>query len=219
MPKQVLQQFESSPDMGDLKREPGEYQGLQNVRGWGGLGSKRRGVQSSVTLDYGVMGIFDLQNDGDPTSLDKIIVVDNNGDITSYDFSELTTIFDYLFDTSVQLAIQSPDLNWWDITPNTTTGIVTPTVIATPSSTISTSLELSQNETLGFLDSTGVWRLSISGNSGTITTQRYGLASSATTYTTIQAFTNGNEPIFTDQFLTRWKMSIDNSGLISTTAI
>jgi hypothetical protein len=219
MGKQVLQEFDVALDMGDLKRTEGEYQWLQNVRGWGGLGSKRRGVESSVIIDSGIMGIFDMRNDGDPTSLDRILVTTHDGDIISYDFSELVTIFDYLFAASIQLAIQSPDLNYWDITPNSSTGIISPTVIATPSSPSSTQLVLGQNDLFGFLDSTGVWRMYVSGNLGNITTKRYGLASSATTYSTIQAFTNGNEPVFTDNFNTRWQISINNSGILSTTAI
>ena len=208
----------ASPDTGLLKKEAGEYTFLQNIRGWGGRTAKRTGVQFSASVTN-VMGIFDLQNDGDPTSLDKILVVDGDGDLVLYDYSELVTIFDYLFSTGITLSLQSSDLNWWDITPNTTTGVISPTVVTAPASTRSTDLSISQSQTFGFIDSTGIWRLQVDSLDGTVYTTRYATATSTNSFTTNLGFATGVGPVFQDELLTRWRLTVSTAGQLTATAI
>ena len=204
--------------MGLLKRAPGEWQVLQNLRGWGDRIKRRQGTRTSVTLDTGIMGIFDLAVDGDPLSPEKILVIGFDGTFNLYDFSELVSIFDYLFSTSTLLYLQSPDLNWWDVTPDSGTGIISPEVVAAPGTTITSDLNVFQNQLFGFLDSTGVWAISV-GTQGSPVTSRYGLASGETLYTSTQAFESGFGPVFQDNLLTRWKLGINNAGALTTEVV
>lgn len=87
MSKALLKGFETTPDTGMLKNATDEYDFLQNVRGWGGLGSKRRGIQYKQTLTAGCLGLFDLSNNGDPRLSTFCIAIDANGNITTYDFT------------------------------------------------------------------------------------------------------------------------------------
>lgn len=211
MSKTILTEFKAVPDQGNLKRLPGEYAFTQNARGWGKRGKKRAGVQTRVTLAYGIMGIFDVKVDGDPLSPDKIMVYDNNGTITFYEFSELTSIFDFLFDTGSSLNLQSPNLNWYNITV-TAGGILGTTQIAAPGTTISSDLRIDQNQLLGFNKTTTFVRLYIEANF--VKTKQYNLSTPITSYTTAQAFTTGFGPVFQDANLLNFRLTVNNSGAI-----
>ncbi len=225
MSKTVLTNFAAVPDVGELKREKGEYANLQNVRGWGGFGAKRRGVQNFPrALDSGIMGMFDLKIDGEPLSPDKILVVTQGGDYVLYDFTELISVFDFLFDAGVALYLQSPNLGWWDITPTTgdAGGLINPLGVAAPSSSISADLSVDVNQLFGFEDSTGIWRMYVDTSNPVVpslSTKRYSTASSITGYTSTVAFATGVGPCFQTTDLQRWRLTIDNSGILTLTSI
>lgn len=219
MPTEVKQKFQIAPDTGSLKQTNGEYSNIQNIRGWGGLGSKRRGVQFSAAIGGGVMGMFDLFNDGDPTSPNKILVVGGDGIFYLFDYTEFVTVFDFMFDIGVKLGLQSPDLNWWSIFPDSTTGILSATVISAPINTISSDLFITQNQHYGFRNSTNIWRLKVSSSFGNLQTSSFALTQSTVLYSSIQAFVNGFGPVFQDESLNNWRMTIDNSGILGSLAI
>lgn len=211
MSKTVLTKFRALPDQGNLKRQAGEYAFTQNVRGWGNRGAKRTGIQTRVTLDAGVMGIFDLKIDGEALSPDKIMVYDYNGDIILYDYSELISIFDFLFSSGSALYLQSPNLNWWSISVTANSSIME-TQVAAPVTTISEDLQIAQNEIFGFNNTTVFNSIYIS--SGNIKTKIYGLSTPVTNYTTTQAFVNGVGPVFEDSNLNRFRLIVANGGIL-----
>jgi hypothetical protein len=216
MSKTILHDFSAKPDQGNLKRQAGEYAFMQNVRGWGQRGKKRQGVQTRATLEFGVMGIFDIKVDGDPLSPDKILVYDNNGSIILYDWSELISIFDFLFDTGSELDLQSPDLNWWKVAVDVS-GAITVTGIAAPGTTISSDLFVAQNALFGFKFSTTISRLYI--QAGTIKTGIFGPSTPVTSYTTAQSFETGFGPVFQDGNLDNFRLSVDNTGSLNSTQV
>ncbi len=85
----ILTGFSLKPDLGRLKTQVGEYYGLQNIQGRGKAGKKRRGVKPKASFTSGVMGIFDLYNDGDPLSLNKFLVITQGGTFTLYTTTDL----------------------------------------------------------------------------------------------------------------------------------
>lgn len=208
----------TNPDSGSLKNEIGEYNGLQNIRGWGGFIAKRRGIQSSVELSSGILGIFDLYNDGDPLSPNKILVVDTNGDFVLYDYSELITIFDYLFSNGIKLGLQSPDLNWWSVIPNDS-GELVATVISTPISTISSDLQVTQDQLFGFQMSSNVYRLSVDPTLGELKITSYNTTSGTIDYTQSQNFVTGVGPVFQTSDLNHFRLTINNSGELVLTVL
>lgn len=216
MPSNIMTDAFLTPDVGLLKGTDSEWDNLQNLRGWGKRIARRRGVRQSLSFDSGVMGIHDLLVDDDPTSLDRVLITLNDGSIVFVTNDEIFVAFTYLFNGGT-LALQSPDNNWWNITPDSN-GLINPTVIATPSSTISTDLNLGFNDTFGFLSSTVIYRLAVD-TQGIPNILTYGLATGENEYTTIQAFTKTCGPVFTAQDLTRWRLTIDNAGSLTTTSI
>ncbi len=223
MSQVTLKQFQLDTDTGSLDLKPGEYESLQNIRGYGGLGTKRQGVQPRLTLSYGVMGMCDLKVDGDPTSPDRILVVDANGSFILYDYSEFLASFAYLFATGIKLNLQSPDLNWWALTVNSSTGAINVTGIAAPTGALSADQSIRQDELYGFAFATGIWRLSVVATGlGTpsIQTREYALSSATTTYSTAVSFNTGYGPVFQDDTGTqRWRLSIANGGATQITSI
>jgi hypothetical protein len=217
MARGLFTQSVLAPDMGNLKGSQSEWENLQNLRGWGNLISRRKGVRSSLIMESGIMGIHDLQTTEDPTSSDKILLTLNNGSLVFLDYSEIYTAFNYLFTGSAKLALQSPDDNWWDVTPNSS-GEINPTVIATPSTTISTDLNLGVTELLGFESSSVIYKMSIN-DLGAVEIDTYGLSPSETEYTTTQAFTKLVGPVFTSGNLQRFRLTCDNAGSLTTTAL
>lgn len=224
MSKKVLTGFATVPDTGSIKSEPGEYESLQNYRGWGKFGAKRQGVQTCFTQAFGVMGMFDLKNDGDPTSMDKILIVDANGSITLYDFTDFIIAFDYEIDTTNggHLVLQSPDLNWWQLEPNTS-GVLQITGSSAPGTTISTNLRILQNQYFGFLDNNNLWGMYVDAGGVTplLKTKQYSKSLvPVTKYTTIQGFTTGFGPVLQDTLGQQWwRIGISNAGAITYTSI
>jgi hypothetical protein len=163
------------------------------------------------------MGIHDLLVDNDPTSLDRILVTLSDGSLVFLTNDEIFVSFTYLFTGSAKLALQSPDGNYWNITPDST-GAINPTVLTTPSTTITTDLNIGNNELFGFQSSTVVYQLTVT-DIGSPEIRTYNLTGSETEYTTTQAFVNGVGPVFTSGNLTRFRLSCDNSGSLTTTAL
>lgn len=217
MARDIFIQSFLAPDVGSLKGTDSEWDNLQNLRGWGNLISRRKGVRSSLVMESGIMGIHDLQTADDPTSLDKILVTLNNGSLVFLDYSEIYTAFNYLFTGSAKLALQSPDDNWWDVTPNSS-GEINPTVIATPSTTISTDLNLGVTDLFGFESSTVIYKMSVN-DLGGVELDTYGLSPSETEYTDTRAFTKLVGPVFTSGNLSRFRLTCDNAGNLTTTAL
>lgn len=212
--------------MGKLKTDDGQYSVLQNVRGWGGLGSKRRGVRTSARMSSGIMGIFDLKSEGDAATLDKILVVTANGDLNLFDYSELITVFDYLIEDGAGLVLQSANLSWWDIDPASGNGVIRTEGVAAPSSPRSTDLNIQQGQLFGFADSSGIWRrfvfeqVGISGSKiGFLRGRRYALHEATTSYSSDLAFSTGVGPVFQTAELQRWRWTISNSGISRLTSI
>lgn len=206
------QRFHLTADSGRLKVASGEWQYMQNLRGWGGRGRKRQGISTSARLDSGIMGMFDIENGAGST--DAIMVITNAGNMLLYDFSELTTAFDYLVTTG-RLLLQSPNLDWWNVYPGAATGIMQVDGVAAPASSISTDLRIGQGETFGFLETALVWRLNIT-SAPAITTKQYALAGGSTTYSTDLAFSTGYGPVFEDEYLVGRRLTVADGGFLST---
>ncbi|MEM4247650.1 MAG: hypothetical protein QXH80_00080 [Candidatus Nanoarchaeia archaeon] len=217
MSKILLHEFSTCVDTGFLKATPAEYKQLQNIRGWGGLGSKRRGIRTSATFDYGIMGVFDLKLDEDPNFIDKIAIVDGNGSLWLYSFEELYSIFNNVHDSGVKLLLQSPDLSWWNCTPDED-GIILPTLTSEPASTITSDFTVAQDELYGFTNTNGIMRLSVN-HSGEIETKQYTVTTSTGTYTSDRCFETGVGLVFETTELNRFRITVTNDGILQTEAI
>lgn len=216
MPTKIIEQAFLTPDSGLLKGKPSEWQNIQNFRGWGNRITRRRGVRNSQIFSSGVMGIHDLLVDDDPTSLDRVLITLNDGSLVFLSNDEIFASFTYLYTTGT-LALQSPDLNWWNITPSSS-GVIAPIVIATPSTTISSDLSINNNQLFGFQSSTVIYALYVN-TIGTAEIKTYTLTGSENIVTTQQAFISGVGPVFQDTDLNRWRIQINNAGELVTTAI
>jgi len=213
--KEILQGFSNLTDVGLLKLRDNEYPVLQNIRGF--TRAKRNGILSKAVLTSGIMGVFDLKVEGDPYSPDKILIVTRNGEFVVYEFSEISTVFDYLFATGITLNLQSPDSNWWSVAPDASTGILIKTGISAPSTTRSTDLFIGAGQLLGFIDASGVWRIYV--QDGNIRKSRYATSTATTNYSSALSFVTGVGPVFEDTDLERWRITINNSGNLITTSI
>ncbi len=221
MPKTILQQFTATPDTGSLKNTLAQYDFLQNIQGRTGLGRKRNGVQWRADLDSGCMGIFDLYNDGDPTSLDRVAVITGDGDMEIFRLSELLSMFTYAIDTGGAFYQQSADNSWWQIAPDSTTGLLSVTGVAAPSSTRSTDLVVEQGHLFGFEDASGIWRMYVNNEyppSIAPATERHATTSIVTTYTSI-AFTKSVGVVFELDTLDRYRLGVDNAGALTITGV
>lgn len=208
----------ATPDTGQLKGTKSEWNNIQNVRGWGNFISKRRGIQTGVTSAYGTLGIFDLKNDGDPLSQNKILVVNTNGDFVLYDYSELVVVFDFLFSQNVPLGLQSQNGTWFSMAPNNAGQLVV-TVISAPINTISSNLIVLNYQFFGFQMASNVYRVRVDSIQQALTTQSYSQTGGTVVYQTIQAFNYGFGVIFQDQALNNWMLSIQNSGSLTLTIV
>lgn len=205
-------------DVGHLKGDPRAWDNLQNIRGWGNFIAKRQGIQNSVSSSYGTMGIFDLRNDGDPLSPDKILVVNTNGDFVLYDFSEFVVVFDFMFNTGINLNLQAPNNTWFSVRPDED-GEITTTFIAAPVTTISSDLLILQDEYFGFQMTSNTYRLNVNGTTGELQVSSYGPSTATTAYSSNQSFVKTVGPVFQDEFLQRWRLSVSNIGELTLTAI
>lgn len=218
----LLSGFSSGSNVGLTKTRDGEYSVLQNVRGNFKFGSKRRGILGIDVLDNGVLGIFDLKIDGDAASPDKIAVYDGAGDIILYDPSEFNVLFEFLFESGVYLNLQSPDLDWWEVYPDATTGILQCNGIVAPGTTISADLPVPSNALFGFqASSTKIYRLFVDVEEldtefiPFIAIEEYSSYASTFTYSSVQAFTTGYGPVFEDSLSRNQRLSVANGGILN----
>jgi len=66
-------------------------------------------------------------------------------------FWDITPTFTYYFRNSARWILQAPGGQYWDCTPGFTTGLINPTVVATPSATPQTAtLTVTSSESIGF---------------------------------------------------------------------
>lgn len=214
----LLAGFSTGSNVGLTKTRDDEYSNLQNVRGNFLFGSKRRGVQGMVTLSYAILGIFDLKIDGDASSPDKIAVYDGSGSIVIYNPTELIVLFEFLFASSIYLNLQSPNLDWWEVYPDATTGILQCNGIAAPATTISSDTFIPVNALYGFTaSSTKIWRLFVdlqNISNPAISVREYGPSSAVTTYSSVQAYTTGSGPVFQDNLLRNHRLRVANGGFL-----
>ena len=216
--KGILQRADLTPDTGSLKNTPGQYDFLQNVRGYGGIIAKRNGIRNITALDGGIMGIFDIYRDGDPTSPDKILVVDGEGNFQIYAWTEFTTVFNYTVADGGTFAQQSADLNWWSIAPGTNS--ITVTGIAAPATTRATDLVVGQGEIFGSVDGSTTWRYFVANQYPPVANaiQEYGAVSSDTVFSTL-AFTSAVGLVFEVDTLERYRVGVNNAGELTITGI
>ncbi len=215
--QKLLQGFNANPNSGLSKTDDDEYSYLQNVRGYSGFGSKRRGVVGMTTLSYGIMGIF-----GDASSPDKILVYTQDGNVTLFDPTELTVQFEFLFNTTSKLILQSPNLDWWDITPDATTGIIPAIGVVAPASSLSADLFVQNNALFGFqASSTKIYRMFIDISTNPLipvaATRQYGTASAVINYSTDLAFATGYGPVIQDNLLRSFRINVANGGYVQAT--
>lgn len=124
---------------------------------------------------------------------------------TILDLGYVTNI-DYLFD-GARLLLQAANLEWWDVTPDPTTGSPTNTVVTAPGTTLAANLSIAVNQYLAFKDSTGNWRMTADQYAMGWATERLGTVPNYTTrYTADRAFEFGFGPIFTDSAGNLWKL-------------
>lgn len=225
MPDQPLQGFAAKPDLGATKTAASEYLGLQNIRGRGYYGFKRQGVQYKASFTSGVMGIFDLAIDGDPLSLDKIMVI-SRGRLTFFVWSEFVNTFNYLFAAGTKLNLQAPNLQWYSVAPVSASNPAWEILpISAPVITLSVNLVVSANQLYGFADSTGAWRMFTSIIPGTdvatIESTRFNPPSALTTYSSAQSYNTGFGPVFQDNTTSpqNWLLSVTNAPALSLTPI
>lgn len=218
--KGLLQRCDLTPDTGSLKNQVGQYDFLQNVRGFGGLIAKRNGVKTIDELDAGVMGIFDMYRDGDPASPDKVLVVDGDGDFQVYDWTEFTTVFTYVISDGGTYYQQSSDDAWWQIYPSTGTGQLVVEGVAAPASTRSTDLVVAQGEIFGSIDGTTTWRFYIENEYPPVANavQEYGVVSADATFSSL-AFTKACGLVFQLDTLERYRVGVDTAGALTLTGI
>jgi len=215
MSKFVNTGFSQKPDLGLLKTKKSEYSFLQNIRGRGGLGFKRNGLQTVATYDSSVMGIFDLSNDGDPDSPDLILVITRDGLFTTYTPSEFITTFTFLF-SGAQIILQSPNLTWFSVDLDSTLIPFTTEVVA-PSASQSMDMLVGTSDLLGYVDGTGTSRLYV--EYGFIKAKRYNAVTGEVIFTTDLAFNHGYGPVFMDSDLESWRLSVTNEGILSVASI
>lgn len=127
----------------------------------------------------------------------------------------LSNTFSYLVANGTRLVIQSPDLNYWNITPNSS-GLISPVVVAAPAAAAQTAnFTVLNGESFGFIGSTGnVTRLTASQDYNGWYLEGYGITTAITSITTDMVFTVASGFSFRIQDYSGnvWKMTMDNSG-------
>lgn len=221
--KGLLQRCDLTPDTGSLKNNAGQYDFIQNVRGYGNLITKRQGVRNVGSVPLGVMGIFDLYRDGDPTSPDKVGIIDGVDTLWIYDWSELTAAaagFQYLIADGGTFLQQSPNGTWWQIYPVTTGPRLEVKEVAAPSSTRSTDLVVHQGDLFGSLDGSTTWRFFIDNSypPNACALQQYGPMLADTTFSTL-AFTSAVGLVFELDTLIRYRIGVANDAALTITEV
>ena len=131
---------------------------------------------------------------------------------TALDLGFLTTI-DLLFDTGIRLLLQSPDLQWWNATPEDD-GTLSNTVVSYSGSTISSDQAVSASTVLAFKKGSSLnWQLGADSAIDNYFTIKLGFVPYAgTTYSADRAFVTGVGPVFTDGGGQQFRLTADNAS-------
>jgi len=221
--KGILQKADLTPDTGSLKNTPAQYDFIQNVRGYAGIISKRNGIRNISSVPVGVMGIYDIYRDGDPTSPDRILVLDGAGNLWVYQWSEFTSIvsgFQYVIGQGGSLLQQSPNGTWWSIYPVADNRKFAVKEMAAPATTRTTDLVIHQDELFGSIDGSTTWRFGIDNSfpPNAIASQEYGPMLADTTFSTL-AFTSAVGLVFELDTLVRYRVGVANDSAITITEL
>lgn len=122
--------------------------------------------------------------------------------------------FSFLANAGVQLILQSPDLNWWNVTPDDN-GVIAPLVVAAPATAAqAANFTVLNGQSFGFVTSFGtVNRLNIDQDLG-IYTQGYGATTGNAVVASDLVFSNasGFSLVIQDVNTNKWFLFIDNDG-------
>lgn len=129
---------------------------------------------------------------------------------------DLTTQFTFLIAYGNRLIIQSPDLNYWDVTPNDSTGLINPTIVALPATPPQNADFTVQNgESFGFINSaSSVVRLDADETYYGWYEKSYGSSTSLVTFTSDLVFTiaSGYSFRIKDSHGNTWRLYTTNDG-------
>lgn len=146
----------------------------------------------------------------------------NIAQIGSYLYN-LSTTFSYLVASGVKLYIQSADTNYWDVTPNASTGLIVPTAVAAPAAAAQTSnFTVLNGESFGFIGASGeVTRLNCDLDVGGWWLAGYGVSTSTVSITTDMVFTvaSGFSFRIVDYAGNTWAFSVTNDGFMIVTTV
>lgn len=160
---------------------------------------------------------FFYTDDGAVTGLWQITWQDGiTTDIASIgsEIYDLTFTFTFMLASGSRLVLQSPDLNYWDITPNAN-GLINPTVIAAPGAVPqAANFTVLNGESFGFETSGQVTRLAADQEHYGWYLIGYGVSNATTTYTSDLVFTvaSGFSFRIQDNNTNMWRFSITNDG-------
>jgi hypothetical protein len=127
---------------------------------------------------------------------------------------DLTFTFSAIIASGFRLIIQSPDLNYWDVTPNVD-GVINPTAIAAPAAIPqAANLTIQNGESFGFARGSGVTRLIADVDHFGWYLLGYGPSIATTTYTDDVVFTiaSGFSFRIVDYQSNTWKFQMSNDG-------
>lgn len=127
----------------------------------------------------------------------------------------------YLLDTGVRLILQSPDLTYWNVTPDVN-GLILPTAVSTPSATPQTAdLILMPGEYIAFKYSTTSLLLLCDQNHLGWYTQSIGIPTTEFTVTDDMVFTvaSGFVLRMEDDTSNTWEFSVSNDGNLFVTTV
>lgn len=197
-----------------VKKDPGTLPFTLNYDADSDVWNRRAGRDLSfLVAGEPVMNIYDFSwSDGIHVEIATI------GD----EVYNLSTSFAYLLDVGVRLIFQSPDLNYWDVTPSLTTGLITPTVVATPTATAQAgNLTVQMGEKFGFLGTTNTVQLGVGEPYSSWFAQVFGVSAPVSLVTDDLVFTSasGFSLIEKDFSGNSWKFSVDNIGQMIITTV
>lgn len=127
----------------------------------------------------------------------------------------LAADYTYLFSSTIRLIIQAPDGVYWNCTPDETTGIISPTAVATPSATPQTAnITVAATEILAFTATGCVVELNCSQDVGGWYLESRYPGTGVTTVSTDWVFTyaSGIRLRKVDTAGNTWEFKVDNDG-------
>lgn len=193
-----------------VKLTPGVLPFALNIDPESNVLDRRHGRDFGELYTGMALGIFNLTwEDG------TIHVVGQIGSVM-YNFS---TDFDYLFGSGIRWLQQSPDLNWWDLTPDPVTGAISPTTVTFSGTALTSDLLVTRYQLFGFQGTGVIWRVRPDVFTGSLIREPYGIGTGLTTYAADRAFATGYGITLTDLNGDKWKYEVDNSGIVTKTPV